>query len=442
MLTVDGGARVSASQVGSTFGVLAEAAPENAFDGDRATSWQFGDFGSAVGQHLRITFDRPRVPGVVRVTTAALGPVQIDRLRLRAGGRTRDVTVAADGTASTDLGRRPVRSMDLRVLATRGDGFNRVGVSEVAVDGVRLDRVARMPDTFTRLAGDLGGDGLAALARTPLDVVMSRERGTDLTTDDEEPRLLRDFSLPDDRTFRVYGLVRPGRGVTEAELDQIAGDDGSVRVTSSSRAFDLPELRGSQALDGDPGTAWVPGGDAIGESLLVRSARQQVSQVSVTQEPPPGGQLTGWATKVRLQVGRATRSRPSSGRGPPRCRYPPRPAGQLRLTVLETSAPGAIVRISEVGFGSARVVRDPRRAARSCVTVASLDGAPLQVHLLAAPQGNAPILVGPVPGRRRRDSVPASTGSAVATRGCRTCSCCGTVPARPWSAPVRSPTSP
>ena len=62
MLTVTGGATVAASQVGSSFGVLAEASPENAFDGDPRTSWQFGDFGSAVGQHLRIRFDRPRRP--------------------------------------------------------------------------------------------------------------------------------------------------------------------------------------------------------------------------------------------------------------------------------------------------------------------------------------------------------------------------------------------
>ena len=119
--------------------------------------------------------------------------------------------MAADGTAAVDLGQRPVRSLTVSVLATRGDGYNRVGLSEIDVGGgLRLDRVATMPDTFNRLAADLGGDGRVALSRTPLDVVMSRSRGTDLATDDEETRLLRDFTLPDDRQYRVYGLVRPG----------------------------------------------------------------------------------------------------------------------------------------------------------------------------------------------------------------------------------------
>ncbi|MDQ1601358.1 MAG: arabinofuranan 3-O-arabinosyltransferase, partial [Actinomycetota bacterium] len=110
VLTVTGGATVSASQVGSSFGVLAEASPENALDGDPSTSWQFGDFGTAAGQQLQVRFDRPRRLGLVRMTAATLGTVQIDRLGLRAGGRTREVDVAADATAAVDLGQRPVRS--------------------------------------------------------------------------------------------------------------------------------------------------------------------------------------------------------------------------------------------------------------------------------------------------------------------------------------------
>jgi arabinofuranan 3-O-arabinosyltransferase len=267
-------------------------------------------------------------------------------------------------------------------------------VSEIDVDGLRLDRVATMPDTFSRLATDLGGDGRVALAQTPLDVVMSRSRGTDLATDDEEARLLRDFTLPDDRQYRAYGLVRPGRGVTEAELDAIAGGDGQVTVTSSSRAFDLPELRGSQALDGDLTTAWVPGGASVGESLLVQAPPQQVDHVDVTQVASPGGTLTGWATKVRVEAGRSSAVEAVVGPGRTRIPVPPTRAGRLRLTVLATNSPGAVVRISEVGFGSAQVARDPGRAARECVTVGSLDGNPLQVRVLAQPVGTAPVLVG------------------------------------------------
>ena len=159
----------------------------------------------------------------------------------------------------------------------------------------------------------------------------------------------------------------------------------------------------------------------------------------VTQDPRP-------AAAHRLGdegagPGRAARdpSRPTSGRGPP-VPVPATTAGQLRITVLATSAPGAVVRICEVGFGTPGWSATPAGG-----PLLHHGGDPGRRTAAGAPArpagGQAPILAGEcrdgdvrlAPGPRAPRSRRLGAGPPRAARPHA---------ARPWSAPVRCPTSP
>lgn len=221
------GARVGATAVGSVFGSVPAASPENAVDGDPGTAWQLGDFGSAVGATLTVASPELAAATEVVVRTAALGPVSVASLRISSDGWSTDVPVGSDGTARTELPELPElperaadgaagrAELSVEVLSTAGEGYNRVGISEVEVPGVQARRVARLPVSLQAAAARLGAADRARLAQTPLDVVLSRVRSgatgageAPLPFVDEETTLHRDLALPDDRAFRVYGLVR------------------------------------------------------------------------------------------------------------------------------------------------------------------------------------------------------------------------------------------
>jgi arabinofuranan 3-O-arabinosyltransferase len=390
VLRVEGG-QATATDVGSAFGPLAFAAAENAVDGDPRTAWQFGDFGRAVGQSLTVRTDAEVTVPVVRVRVAERTGVQISRVRVTAGGVTQEVEVDPTGVAVAVLD-PPVRTdtIQVGVAGTRGVGFNTVGISEVDVPGVRLGRVARLPRTLTRLAGGLDGAGLTALSRTPVDVALTRVRGTGLT-DDEEAGLARDFELPVDRTYRAYGLVRPAT-LNEQDVDTLAGAAPDVTATSTSRAFDLPTLRASQAVDGRPDTAWLPGEPVVGQSIRIEAPARVVDHIDVTQLTPQQSQPADWVTRVRVSIdGRPGVERPLRP-GTTRIRFDPIRGRALTLTVLAThsGSPTGLVRLSEVDFGGARMAFDQGRAAAACVPVGRLDGQELRMRPVLPLTGTGP----------------------------------------------------
>ena len=391
VLRVEGGS-AAATEVGSAFGTVASGSAENAVDGDPATAWRFGDFQRAAGQALTVRLDSERsLPSVTVRVTRTTG-VRISRLRITVGAVSRDVDVDAGGVAAVTLD-PPVRADAVRVevLATGGEGFNLVGIDEVETPGVRLARVARLPETLSRLAAGLDDAGRAALERTPVDVVLSRVRGTGLPGDDEEVGLARDLTLPVARDYRVYGLVRAG-ALSERDLDALAGATSAVVATSTSRAFDLPTVRASRAVDGRRDTAWVPGSPVVGQRLTVSGPRRTVDHVDVTQLGAGGRRPADWVTRVAISVdGRpplVRALRPGTTRLP----LAPVAGSTLTLTLLDTrsGSPTADVRLSEVDFGAARVSFDPTRARAACVPVATVDGRDLRMRPLAPVTGTGP----------------------------------------------------
>jgi len=375
VLEVTGGS-AEVTDVGSAFGPISAGAAENAVDGDPRTAWQFGDFNRAVGQSLTVRFGSVRAVPRVSVQ-ASRGPVQISRIRLQVGDRRIDVDLDAAGKAVW-IPARPVRADSVRVTVQRtsGEGFGLVGLEEVSVPGVRLTRVARLPRTLPQLTGHLDARGRAALGRTPVDVVLSRERGSALA-DDEETGLDRDLTLPVSRGYRAYGVVRPSQDLPERDLDTLAGASSEVTATSTSRAFGLPTLRASQALDGRPDTAWLPGEPTVGQAMEVVAPRRRVDHVDVTQAGRAG--LTDWVTRVRVALDGTVVADGEVGPGRRRIHFAARQASRMRLTLLATRSarPSASVRISEVDFGGARIIPSAARAAKACVEVSTVDGRPL-----------------------------------------------------------------
>ena len=382
VLEVAGGT-VTATDTGSAFGPVAAGVPENVLDGDRNTSWLFGDFGRAVGQSLTVRLTQPTVLPRVAVRVRTSDAQRISRVRIEAGGQSRETDVDATGLAVLPLpGRVVADSVTVTVLAVTGTGFNLVGISDVDIPGVRVTRVARTPRTMQALVAGLDDAGRAALRDTPVDVVLTRVRGEELgSADDEETGLARDVAVPVRRDYRLSGVVRLSDRLPERDLDVLSGAYGPVRATSTTRAFGLPTVRASQAVDGRTDTAWAPGGPVFRQSLTITAPSHVVSAVGVTLTGPGQPQPPDRITRVRVSLDGGPGIDADVGPGTTRIPVPTQRASSVRITVLRTLSgdPAGAVRIAEVGFGGARMPFSGARSARACVTVATLDGVPVRM---------------------------------------------------------------
>lgn len=375
------GGSASATQVGSLLGTFAEASPENAFDGDVSTSWQFAGFDADTRQSVTRTFTRPTRLDRVTVVVADLGPRQIQSVRVVAGGLARDANVGPDGRAVADLGGVSSRALTVEVTSTRGAGLNRLGISEVSSPGGHLTRVAVLPKTLqTDLAGSRP-DVADKLSRTPIDIVLVRQANATADDASEERSLNRDFTLPQDRGYSVAVMVRPSPATPDEVLDTLFGYDDSVRASASSRAFNLPTLRASHALDGNKDTAWVPASPEAGQTLTIRSLQKRtLDRVSVLQVAPGGKKVDTWADKVDVLVdGKVVGTGPlAPGRSTVTFPETSGTTVQLRIdSITSTGTPG-LVHISEVDAGAMRM--HAGKAGAGCVDVLSLDGPALSMR--------------------------------------------------------------
>ena len=383
VLEVEGG-RVTASSQGGVFRSVSNSAPENAFDGDRRTGWVFGDFGRATGQEVHLRLDHPVPVTEVGLLLRPRGPVTISRVRLQVGTQTRQMTVPPSGQLRVRVPSTATRDIRLTVLRTRGTGVNAVGVDEVSVPGVRVRRVARLPERLTGLVAGLEGTARQAWSLTPVDVVLSRVRGTPTPADDEETGLDRDLSLPAARAYRPYGLVRPDSAAPDDVLDRLLGVSGDVVATSSSRYLDNPDVRASAVVDGNAYTGWSPDEPAVGSWLELAGDRRRVTEVDVQQ---PGDTVR----RVQVWLDGRLAAEAALHQGTNRIPVPPQRAARLRLVVTARSGT-APVQVTEVGFGGARMTPDPAGGLSRCVTVAELDGHPLRMRPVAPLTGVGPAL--------------------------------------------------
>ncbi|HTY73689.1 MAG TPA: alpha-(1-_3)-arabinofuranosyltransferase family protein [Actinomycetes bacterium] len=398
------GVRVDATSSGSVFGTLPQAAPVNAVDGDPSTAWWFGDFGTAVGQALTVSTDRSWTYGRLTLRTVAAGDYRITRLRVSAGSRTVEVPVSPDGRAVADLRGAAGRSLRVSVGTATGPAQTMVGIAEISGLPYAVRPAAALPLTVQRLAATLPAAGRADLARTPVDVQLTRVTGVAATaSDDEETALDRDFSLPLARSYDVSGTVEPGATLPEPELDRLAGATGAITAVSSSRAFDLPTVRASMAVDDSRGTGWAPA-VPLGAWLRVTGPDRVVRSVTVTQ--PPEQWQGGWATRIEVSVDGRAVGGGAVGPGMHTIAVTPTRGRSVELRITAVSGSGT-VRILDTDAAGGRIRFDPARAADACATVATLDGRGLAVHLLGPITSSAAVPFGPC----RSAAVPLAAGA-------------------------------
>jgi arabinofuranan 3-O-arabinosyltransferase len=379
------GARsITATSSGSVFGPVPYGKPAFAFDGDPTTAWTTGDFGAAVGQSITLELQHPVIISSLSLRPVLGGPVQIAGVRVLLDGRTVDADVPAQPSVEVAFPPTTTSRVTVQITRTRGGpGLNPVGFWEIGVPGVQASEGVRLAGGLRELVGALDDRARQRLAATPLDVVLARADGDPARPEDDEERALdRSFWLPDARTLEPSGMVRFGPGLPDSTIDRLAGASGKVVADSSSRAFDGLGVRASQALDGDPDTAWVPAGRGVGEWIELRFPSRTLDHVTVTQIVPRGLVGVDTVIQARLSLDGGPPRTVSLRSGASQLRFPRQRVSKLRLELTKVVGPGSQVRISGIDAGGARIAPAPGSTRlRPCQPLASVDGKPLELTI-------------------------------------------------------------
>lgn len=388
VLVSEGGA-VTSTQDTPEYGVNAASSPENAFDANPTTAWTFGEFGEALGQSVTVRPSKPVAVDEVAIDIPPTVGQRITALRVEADGAAKEVKVPGDGRVAVAFPGVRATVLTVTVTGIEGEGDNPVSIADVSAPGLHIRRVARLPIATTTALERLDTSARSALAATPTDVVLTRVAGQATPVDDEERRLDRDFTLPADRDFRVYGLVRPDASAPDDMLDTVLGVTGNAVARSSSRAFDAVEVRGSRAFDGNPKTGWIPGRGVRGEWLEATLSRRHPMSYIVVEQP---SDASTWVTRAEVLVDDAVVATATLSPGRVRIPFPETVGRTLRLRVTDYQGTGFPI-ISEIEAAGARVAPAREASSQECMTLGTLDGVPLKVRPVGAVDGEGPRLV-------------------------------------------------
>jgi arabinofuranan 3-O-arabinosyltransferase len=381
---LEGAAAVTATGSGSLLTATPFGKPELAFDGDRRTAWTTGDFGGGVGQSITLRLEEPVEVGTIVLRPVLSEPgVQVAGVRVRVDAGQVEVPVPAEPEVRVDVPDATTSSVTVEITQVRGVGLNPVGFWEVGVPGVEVRQVARLPQTLRRLAGALSPADRARLDAAPIDVVLTRAAGEAGNRFHDEERVLdRELWLPAQRDFAVSGLAAAGPGLPDPVVDRLAGAPARVGADSSSRFFDEVGARASQALDGDPDSAWVPDGRGPGEWIELRLPGERLDHVDVLQSVPEGLVGVDAITAAEVSVNGGRPFLVNLRQGTTRVDFPATRVRRLRLTIDKVVGLGGQVRVSELRAGRARIPTAPgNRRLGGCVELATVDGAPLRARL-------------------------------------------------------------
>jgi arabinofuranan 3-O-arabinosyltransferase len=381
---LQGAASVTATGSGSLLTATPFGKPEFAFDGDRRTAWTTGDFGGAVGQSITLRLERPVEVGQVTLRPVLSEPgVQVAGVRVRVDAGTVEQGVPAEPEVKVDVPDATTSSVTVEITQVRGIGLNPVGFWEIGVPGARVHQVVRLPLTLRRLTAGLSPADRARLDAAPIDVVLARAAGEAGDRFHDEERVLdRELWLPAGREFAVTGLAAAGPGLPDPVVDQLAGAPGDIVASSSSRFFDAVGARASQALDGDPDSAWVPDGRGPGEWIELRLPGKRLDHVDVVQAVPEGLVGVDAITAAEVSINGAEPFLVNLRQGTSRIDFPAAKVKRLRLAIDKVAGLGGQVRVSELRAGAARIPAAPRsRRLRGCMELATVDGQPLEVAL-------------------------------------------------------------
>ncbi len=383
----EGAQSVTTAGDGLLFGPFPGGDAALALDGDRSTAWRFGNFGTARGNAVTIKLKEPVAVSsvVVRPTSDAAGKVQTVSVSATgpSGAVRAEGNVGEWPTIPAPLALKPglYDTFTVTVTGAHQVGIGPVGISEISIPGVSVRKLARMPVRLTRTLRELGSGGDALVASAPLDVVMDRRSGVDELTE-EEPRLERDFALPDDRLFTVRGHAALAGGVMDERIDALGGVGGEVVASSSSRAGSRPQARASAALDGsadqpDLNSGWSPSDPVVGEWLRADFPERRMAGFTVTQ----AGASVANRVWVRVNDGDPFEAR--LGPGTTTVKLPETASVRsVQVIILETQGSGT-VRITDLGLPR---IKKATTVSSGCHTVSSIDGRPLRVRFTGNPE--------------------------------------------------------
>ena len=379
------GPKVTATSEGSIFFELPYAVPQNALDDDTTSAWMFGDFDTAVGQRLTITEPTKQTLHTIRIKQASVGGTKIDKVTVQAGGKSVSTTLPDSGYGSVDLGGVTAGKVTVTVDSVRGSGYNMVGIADIEMPGGRSQRVARLPQTLTDRYRQLSAAERVVFDRTPLNILMRRDQGTNSGSDSPENELERAFSLPDSRTYAATAAVRVD-GSMEAAYDAVAGYSTATQARSSSYYFSVAGNRASSAADGNSTSGWVPGGNLNGAWWQLKTGERDISSVTVDQTATQGASSSQrWADKVTISVdGRNVATGTLRHDGKTTIKFPSVRGSTVRMTVNSSSGTsnGRPPRFTTIDTG-ARMTKQSGAANSSkgqCIQVGTLDGEPLKMR--------------------------------------------------------------
>lgn len=310
---------ITATSYGNRIAYTPESRASNAFDGDTDTAWRAGDFDDTVGERIEITLKSPVRVDAIEVVQPIIGAKNrfITEVEVRLDGESAG-TFELDDSSRTAKGQKlPVdRSFRRLSIEVSGDNFGRrdsykglspVGFAEIRIPGVEVEEVIDLPRDILGIAGDRS-------ARSELNLLLERARLNPLLTtrQDEEPAMVRGFTLPTRRSFTVNAEARLSAFAPGDFIDYLLGipsaRDGGISVTTSSALLASLADRGSAALDGDPKTAWRTGfrkEDIVGSWIDVEvPAPTTVDRLDLVLVADAKHTLP---TRLRIESGGATR---------------------------------------------------------------------------------------------------------------------------------------
>ncbi len=380
VVELHGARAVHASGYGSVFGPVPSSRPALAFDGDEHTAWLVGDYGTSLGQWIRIDLERQTTLTHLILHQALGGSVEVRSVRLTVGSRTIDVAVPE--RASVPISFPPTRASSVRIqiTGTRGVGTNPVGFREIAIPGTRVTEVIRLPRTFTELVRRLQADERDFVLSRPVDILLTRQAGDPATrVDDEERTLVRAFTLPNPRVFSFSGAVEAGPDLPDETIDDLAGLPSDVVATSSARAFGSIFNRASQVLDGDPDTAWVPTGP--GDRIQLSFPPERLNHIVIHQAERRERSAT-FISEMTLSLDEGP---PFPVRLSPHetlIRFRPRTVHRVTLAINRIDGLGGEVRVGEVQVGHVRVPHTGEATPlQRCVRLFTVDGRTVSASL-------------------------------------------------------------
>ncbi|KAA1417861.1 DUF3367 domain-containing protein [Nocardioides humilatus] len=254
--------------------VLVQAGPAAAIDGDLDTQWVSSLAGEPDDQWLRLTFDGPRAVHRVTITPLAgdLAVAPIRTLEVVAGDQHERVEVNTSGApAVVQLDGSAVDSVEIRVVAAASAARGaRVGLREVAIDGLTPDRTLVLPGAVPQgaaltFATTPGRRACSVVLGTP-DCDVARIRDAE-----EKSGLDRTFTLAEGARLKLGGHV-VARSTPEAArlLDRV---ERRPPVLASSTFGADPRVAARFAYDNQPTTSWVSDNGDLYPTLTFRWKR-------------------------------------------------------------------------------------------------------------------------------------------------------------------------